>query len=319
MASVLPFPPTTARIATLCLNPTIDTAFEADEVLPTRKTRTFNERVDPGGGGINVARVLERFGAGTSAIFLAGGHTGQLLDNLLCREGVEREGIPIAGDTRLSVTVFDRSARCEYRFVPEGPLVSEAEWQALLDRAESLDCDYLVASGSLPPGAPDDFYVRLRSVLPSATRYVLDTSGSELRAALRDGGIFLVKPSKGELEELVGEELPTNDHVLAAARRIVAAGSAEYVAVTLGRDGAVLANNAGAEFVPAPAVPSLSAVGAGDSFLAAMVYAFAAGMDGGVALRLAVAAGAASTLNPGTGLCDPDDVQRLYDELRHAR
>jgi len=139
-----------ARIATLTVNPTIDTALEAPQVVHTHKIRTSNESLHPGGGGINVARVLVRFGAPVQAIFLAGGSTGRLLDRLLEREQVHRTLVPIAGETRVSVTVYESSTGHEYRFVPEGPVVSPPEWQECLKRIGETDCDYFVGSGSLP-------------------------------------------------------------------------------------------------------------------------------------------------------------------------
>ena len=301
-----------ARVVTLTLNPTIDTAFEAEKIVPTDKIRTSDERLDPGGGGINVARVLVRFGVPVHALFMAGGSAGQLLDRLLEREGVERTCVPIAGETRVSVTVHEHSTGREYRFVPEGPILSEAEWRDCLERIGDLDCTYFVASGSLPRGVPVDFYARLADRLAGrSVRLVLDTSGEELKIALQRGGIFLVKPSRLELEEFAGEPLRHLDAVAAAAGRIVASGAVENVAVTLGAEGAVLANASGAEFMPAIAVESRSSVGAGDSFLAAITYAFATGADAFAALRLGVAAGAAATLSPGTNLCHPEDITRL--------
>ena len=306
-----------ARIATLTLNPTIDTALEAEEMVHTDKIRTSGERLDPGGGGINVARVLVRFGAPVHAIFAAGGSTGRLLDRLLQREGVERTYVPIAGETRVSVTVYERSTGREYRLVPEGPVLSEPEWQDCLKRVAETDCDYLVASGSLPGGVPSNFYARLASELAArAIRFVLDTSAGELKLALDTGKIFLIKPSRSELEELAGTALPDVEAVAAAALAIVSEGSAEKVAVSLGEEGAVLVDRAGALFMPALQVDARSAVGAGDSFLAAMTYSLACGSASETALRIGVAAGAAATLAPGTDLCHPWDVTRLASDER---
>ena len=307
------------RIATLTLNPTIDTALEAEAMVHTDKIRTSGERLDPGGGGINVARVLVRFGAPAAAIFMAGGSTGRLLDRLLQREGVERISVPIAGETRVSVTVYERSTGHEYRLVPEGPVLSEPEWQECLRQIGETECDWFVASGSLPGGVPHNFYARVAELLRDrATRLVLDAPAGQLAPALARGGLFLVKPSRDELEQLSGAVLAEIESVVEAARRIVSDGGAQNVAVSLGGDGAVLVDASGAFVMPALAVTARSAVGAGDSFLAAMTYAFASGADSSTALRLGVAAGAAATLSPGTDLCHPWDVTRLAAELGRA-
>jgi len=307
------------RIATLTLNPTIDTALEAEAMVHTDKIRTAGERLDPGGGGINVARVLVRFGAPVAAIFMAGGSTGRLLDRLLQREGVERICVPIAGETRVSVTVYERSTGHEYRLVPEGPVLSEPEWQECLRQIGETECDWFVASGSLPGGVPHDFYARVAEILRDrATRFVVDAPAGQLAPALAGGGLFLVKPSRDELEQLSGAALTEIESVVEAARRIVSDGSAQNVAVSLGGDGAVLVDGSGAFGLPAALVAARSAVGAGDSFLAAMTYAFASGADRSTALRLGVAAGAAATLSPGTDLCHPWDVTRLAAELGRA-
>jgi 6-phosphofructokinase 2 len=306
-----------SSIATLTLNPTIDTALEAEAMVHTDKIRTSGERIDPGGGGINVARVLARFGAPVQAIFMAGGSTGQLLDRLLQREKVERTCVPIAGETRVSVTVYERSTGREYRLVPKGPVLSEPEWRDCLKQVQDVECAYFVASGSLPDGVPHDFYARLCDILAArSTKFVLDTSAEELKLALGRGGIFLVKPSRAELQDFAGLPLPTLEAIIEAASKIVAAGGAENVAVSLGDEGAVLINDSGAEFMPALKVEGRSAVGAGDSFLAATTYAFASGADASTALRLGVAAGAAATLSPGTDLCHPWDVTRLASDER---
>ena len=304
-----------ARIVTLTLNPTIDTAFEAEKVVPTDKIRTWGERLDPGGGGINVARVLARFGAPVRAIYTAGGSTGHLLDRLLERECVERTSVPIAGETRVSVTVHEHATGHEYRFVPEGPELAESEWRECLNCADQAHCDYLVASGSLPRGVPADFYAQLAGRLAGrSVKLVLDTSGDELKLAVEHGGIFLLKPSRAELEELVGRPLAGIEEVASEALRIVADGLAQNVAVTLADEGAVLADTSGAIYMPALAVEAKSGVGAGDSFLAGTTYAFGRGADVRDALRLGIAAGAAATLSPGTNLCRPEDVLKLVTQ-----
>lgn len=300
-------------VVTLTLNPCIDASSETEEVRPMRKNRITNERFDPGGGGINVARVVAVLGGPAHAIYLAGGLTGQTLDKMIDEIGLARTTIPIQGDTRISHTVFERQTRQEYRFVPEGPAIATTEWQACLDRLEKLDADYVVASGSLPRSVPPDFYARIAAVATRrGMRLVLDTSGEPLSAALLEG-VYLLKPNQRELSEIAGAELPTREAQHDAALAIVSKGYAELVAVSLGAHGAFVASRDGCFDLEAPPVEMHSAVGAGDSFVAGMTLGLVQGRDLRGALRLAVAAGTAAVMTMGTELCHRSDVKRLGD------
>jgi 6-phosphofructokinase 2 len=306
-------------IATLTLNPAIDVASEADAVRHTQKTRTFNETLEPGGGGINVSRALCGFAAPVHAIYLAGGASGRVLDGMLADRGIAREPVWIRQETRISLNVRERRSGLEYRFVPEGPDVEASEWRAVLDRVQAADFDYLVASGSLPPGVPHDFYAQVIGIVEAkGARFMLDTSGEELRAALA-AGVYLVKPSSGELEQLVGKKLSSRQGLAAAAAAIVDSRQAQLVAVTLGREGSILVSRSGAHFLPAVEVEVKSAVGAGDSFLAGMTYGLAAGHDVLTAFRMAAAAGAAAVQSPGTDLCKTADVDALLVRVDEPR
>lgn len=300
------------RIATLTLNPAIDGSGDADTVTHTHKVRTANSGFAPGGGGINVARVLARLGAEAEAVYLAGGVTGPVLRGLLDRTGLSHRAIAIAGDTRISLTIFERQTGREYRFVPEGPQISAAECQQCLDSIATLQCSWLVLSGSLPPGAPDDLYARIIAVARRrAMAVVLDTSGPALAAALAGGGIRLAKPSLGEMEQIAGHPLADNTAIIAAARAVVIGGGAETLVVSLGPQGAVLVEADRAISLPAIDVPVRSAVGAGDSFVAAMTFGLARNRDAEQAFRMGIAAGTAAVMTPGTNLCQRSDVERL--------
>ncbi|WP_460988582.1 1-phosphofructokinase family hexose kinase [Sphingobium sp. TomTYG75] len=301
------------RIVTLTMNPAIDVAYEADRVFHTRKMRARQEHYDPGGGGINVARVIARLGGTARAYYLSGGATGPTLDGLLDQHGLVRFRIPIAGDTRISTSIYERETGKEYRVVPQGPELTAEEWQAALHHLDGPQADFLVASGSLPPGVPDDFYSRVCQLAQRhGMRLILDTSGKALQEAVSGGGLYLVKPSIGELRQLVGRALMEESEICAAAQEIVDGGKAEYVAVTMGRDGAILASRSGTWRLPAVPVETRSAVGAGDSFLAAMVFALGCERDPVEAFRYGIAAGGAAVLTPGTDLCHREDVERLF-------
>lgn len=301
------------RIVTVTLNPTVDLSSDTEVVRPVRKVRTRNERFDPGGGGINVARVVAKLGGDAEAVYLAGGEIGTLLDRLLADHGIARHRIAIAGQTRVGYIVHEQSTGLEYRFVPEGPHVTAADCEACCAALASRRADYLVCSGSLPGGAPADTYARIAGLAAkTGAKFVLDSSGEGLRATLETDSVHLVKPSLGELEQYVGRKL-TPDQAAQEASRIVDRGMAEMVAVTLGTDGAILAGRGETMRLPAIPVRVTSAVGAGDSFLAAMVWALSEGWTTSDAFRLGVAAGAAAAMTPGTELCRIEDVHALYE------
>src|SRR5579863_5285926 len=196
------------RLITLTLNPALDLAADADAVVPTHKIRMHHEHADPGGGGVNVARVLKELGGDTQAILAAGGASGRVLEELLDEAGVARRSVSITGRTRVSLNVLDKSNGLEYRFVPEGPTLSDAEFAAFLAAVEAAEAEWVIASGSLPHGVPEDAYAQIASiVIRKGREFVLDTSGPALVPALEQGGMTLVKPSLSELEHFVGREL----------------------------------------------------------------------------------------------------------------
>jgi 6-phosphofructokinase 2 len=303
------------RIVTLTVNPTVDIACDAERVRPIHKVRTFAEMQDPGGGGVNVARVVHELGGDVLAIVLAGGFPGQFLEELLAEEHVPCRAVRIAGRTRISYTVHDLSTRQEYRFVAEGPQVAEDEWQAALATVEEEAGDWIVASGSLAPGMPEDFYARIAGIAARTGRhFVLDAPGASLKAAL-GGGLALIKPSLGEFEALAGRQLPGIDELGQAAAAMVRAGAADRIAVTRGHLGAVLATRAGVLHLPPVDVTARSAVGAGDSFTGAMALALARGAADADAFAWGMAAGAAAVMHTGTAHPARADVERLHAGL----
>ncbi len=309
-----------AKILTLTLNPSIDGSAEAEKVRHTNKVRTSNERFDPGGGGINVARVIRELGGDVCALYLAGGATGDVLDSLIDQQGVARKRIPIADDTRLSHVVYERESGKEFRFTPEGPKLAPDEISACLDALRAMDCDYLVASGSLPRGVEADFYTRVADIArEKGAHFVLDTSGDALEAALEHGGIHFVKPSHGEFRNLTGRDCHHADEISAAAKAFIDDGKAEMIAVTLGHEGAVLIDGEGAYQRAVPEVEVRSAVGAGDSFVAGMTHGLSTGLSNRDAFLMGMAAGSATVMTPGTQLCRREDVERLYAQLHESR
>ncbi|WP_248305597.1 1-phosphofructokinase family hexose kinase [Agromyces sp. H66] len=307
-----------APIVTLTMNPALDVSSSTEEVVPEHKLRCGPTRFDPGGGGVNVSRAIRNLGGSSIAICPLGGPTGQAYRGFLEQEGVVARILGVAGNTRESFTVDELSTGDQFRFVLQGPTLREPEWRACLSVVgDQLPVGgYLVASGSLPPGVPDDFYALLARICGEHdVRIVVDASGPALEAALAEG-VFLIKPSLRELAELVGagDTLDEAEQV-EAARSIVASGRAEIVALSLGGAGAVLATAEGVLRLPTPRVEVRSTVGAGDAFLAGLIMRLAEGRTVTEAFRTAVAAGSATAMREATGLCLPEDVARLEAEL----
>lgn len=301
-------------LITLTLNPALDLATTTDHIAPTHKLRCGPVQRFAGGGGINVARVLHRLGADVCAWALAGGAAGTQVRQLLAAEGVPTLLQPISGDTRENFSVVETTTSQEFRFVLPGPTLQASEWQACLDAlaTHTPPPRWLIASGSLPPGTPDDFYAQLaRAASGRGVRVAVDTSGPPLAAALQ-AGVALVKPSLRELRDVMQKPLEHAADWCTAAQSLVHSGAADIVALSVGEQGAVLATREGVWQAPALNVPATSGTtGAGDCFLATLVWALDRGDAPAEALRWGVAAGAAALLHPGTTLAQADDVRRL--------
>ncbi|MGD0634115.1 MAG: 1-phosphofructokinase family hexose kinase [Beijerinckiaceae bacterium] len=306
-----------SSIVTLTMNPALDVSTSVDHVEPLSKLRCGAGRRDPGGGGINVARVASRLGAGVTAVYPVGGFMGQLLNRLVDEEGLKSVIVPVRGETREDFTVLDKTTGEQYRFVMPGPELRDAEWMACLEVLAGLGAgpDIICASGSLPPGVPGDVYARVAGIARSrGAKLVLDTSGAALEAAL-EARVYLIKPNLREFRQLMGVPLDGQASLIRACRSLIGRGSTEVVALTLGADGALLVTAGGAWRAPALPIQPVSTVGAGDSFLGAMVWALASKMSLEECFRYAVAGGSAAVLAPGTELCRQQDVRRLLTQV----
>jgi 6-phosphofructokinase 2 len=305
------------HIVTLTMNPAIDTGVSVKEMITEHKMRCLKTRRDPGGGGINVARVLKRFGGDPLAIFPMGGPSGHMLERLVAAEEVRHQSFMIARDCRANFTANELQTGQQYRFVLPGPTLGEEEWTAGLGlMTAAASSGYAVASGSLPRGVPFDFYARLARNLrvSGGARLVLDTSGPPLKHAL-DVGCYLVKPSLSEFTEFIGEGTPDHDACHTAGKNLVINGKAEIVALTMGPDGAMLISRDISLYAKPPPVTVRGTVGAGDSFLALLVLSLAQRQSLKDAFRMAIAGGCAALLSPGTGLASPDVVNQLATQV----
>jgi 6-phosphofructokinase 2 len=153
-------------IVTMTLNPAIDKSSSVDHVVAERKLYCKPPRFEPGGGGVNVSRAIKKLGGKSLLLYPAGGLTGKRLQELLDDEGLDHRPFPIEGVTRESLVVLEESTGQQYRFGMPGPELQEKEWEQFLRELATMEPspDYVVASGSLPPGVPADFYAQIARI-----------------------------------------------------------------------------------------------------------------------------------------------------------
>jgi len=305
------------RIVILCLNPSLDFRISIYHFISNEKNRVLSQQVNAAGGGINIGRVLKRFGAEPLVIFPIGGESGQQLKRLVAAENLRHLAYLVEKESRTNFTVNEESSHAQYLFALAGPQMSELECSAALAlTAHFATSGFVIASGSLPPGAPSDSYAQLARYLKQQgnAKLVLDTSGPALKQALK-AGVYLLKTNLSEFADLTDKQLdkdpPDLPACLKAARRLLAEGAAENIALTLGKHGAMIVTQDRALYAPPPPVKVQGSVGAGDSFLAVMVLYLAQRKCILEAFRHAVAAGSAALLAPNMGLAARKDVTRL--------
>ncbi|MGF1511896.1 MAG: 1-phosphofructokinase family hexose kinase [Myxococcota bacterium] len=303
-------------VVTVTLNPAVDRSAVVERVFAEHKLRCSDPALEPGGGGINVARALVRLGTTSLALWTSGGGTGLLLGRLLDSEGLPHEPIEIVEETRENFSVYESSSSLQFRFNLPGPIFTEDCQDRVVERLSNLKPlpKFVVLSGSLPRGVPQDFYGKLAASVSAPARVVVDTSGPALTGTL-GSPVFAFKPNLRELGQWVGRELEDDAAIVDAARSVLDRSPTELLLVSLGAGGAVVVGRQSHLQVRAPTVPIRSKVGAGDSMVAGFVHGLCQGFSPEDAARFGVAAGAAAVMTDGSQLCHPDDTQRLFQQI----
>jgi len=298
-------------IVTLTPNPSIDRAVGLDVLERGEVLRATSSRIDPGGKGLNVSRAVAAMGGTTRAVLPSGGVEGGVLESLCAAAAVPVDVVPIRGTVRMNISVLEPDGTTTKLNEP-GPELSADEVDALIATtlADVPAGAWLSGGGSLPPGAPVDFYARLvRAARERGIPVAVDTSGDPLAAAVA-AGPTLIKPNREELSELVGRDLRTLGAVIDAAVDLHRGGVAT-VAVSLGGDGAVIVNGTGTWHAAAPATTVVSTVAAGDCMLAGLLFALDAGCTAGEALAEGVRWGSAAVRLPGSEVPTPADIRDI--------
>ncbi|MFJ3233792.1 1-phosphofructokinase family hexose kinase [Streptomyces sp. NPDC086787] len=310
-------------VLTLTMNPTVDLCWEVGHLEDTGKNRAMVRSAAAGGGGINVARHVVRLGGRAVAFHTAGGEVGLRLNRLLDEEGMDHVAVDIDDDTREALVLVESESRHSFHIVPPGPYLRDHEGRRCLHLLEQAvdGCPYVVASGSLPGGLPDDYYAAVaRRVKEAGSRLILDTSGPALRAALAEG-VFILRCNRTEAESLTGHPISDFDDARALNEHLLATEAAEIAVTTLGALGALCSTRQGHTELYAPPLPGepLSDAGAGDSMVAALTTQLIAGADPVSACAAGVAAAAAAMLTPSTESFEPDVAQSLRSQVRSRR
>ena len=299
-------------IVTVTLNAAIDKTYTVESFGLDRVHRPSAERSVAGGKGINVARVLKELGQEALATGFVGGTNGDQILRGLDAEGLLHDFVRTAGESRLCIAVVDPAKGTQTEVNENGPEVSESEVEALRRKLQELTpkAEYLVLSGSTPPGVPSDLYADVIAFAKErGVKAVLDTSGNPLSRGVT-AGPFMAKPNIRELSALKGRELLTLEEILGAARSLLGSGI-EIVVVSMGRSGAIAADGRESWQATPPEIEFVSAVGSGDALVAGFLDSLIRGRGLSEALRWGTAAGAANATICGAGFCRKEDIERL--------
>jgi len=305
-------------IYTLTLNPAVDReltvpSLEFDSVLRASETR-----VDFGGKGFNVSRLLKGLGASSTAIGFLGGQAGALLQDGLQSLDIGTDFVWIAGDTRTNVSIVTQSHDHYIKVNEKGPLVEADKQRELLDKIDALAQrgDWWVLAGSLPPGVADDFYARILSVLNRhGAQAVLDATGAALRLSCAEKP-HLVKPNAEEARALTGLPMDTPAEIAAGAAEIRKLG-AQNVVVSMGKAGALLQTLEGTWLAHSPPIVEKNPIGAGDSMVGGLVWALTQGLALKESLGWGIASGAATASLPGTEVGSRPLIEALFAQVQY--
>jgi 6-phosphofructokinase 2 len=302
-------------IITITLNPAIDKTYIVDELVPDHKLRCANPLTEAGGGGINVSKGLKEMGISSLAVFFSGGRNGKHFEEILQHDQLQFKSIEIDEETRESLIVIDQSSKKEFRIVVEGPVIAFASFTEIMTAVDNIKPTYIIASGSLPKGLPENVYASLaKEAKLKGYKFILDSSGKALAEALSEG-VYLMKPNLKELSNLVGVETLSVEKVPQAARQLIKEGKAEVVIVSMSSDGAMLVTNDMHYHVHSPKIERKSTVGAGDSMVSGMVWALQQNKSLLEMVCWGVACGSAATMNTGTKLFKRQDAEMLFNRI----
>ena len=307
-------------IITVTMNPTVDQSSTTPIVTNEKKLRCSNIRYDPGGGGINVSRAINKLGGKSKAFYPAGGQIGNLLEELLKREKIDQVRFTVKESTRLNIHIIEETSNKQYRFNMPGTPLQEYEWQQILTSLKEFtpSPDYIVASGSLPLHVPTDFYRKIAALSKEiGCKFILDTTNEPLKHALSEG-VYLIKPNLYEFQQLIGDSFQNEKKIIHESQQIIQSNQCKYIIISLGLAGTCLITKDNYKHITSPLVPIKSRVGAGDCMVGGITLMLAKEKSIEEAVRYGISAGAAAVMTPGTELCQWEDTERIYASMMNV-
>ncbi|OCA82750.1 1-phosphofructokinase [Pseudobacillus wudalianchiensis] len=298
-------------IYTCTLNPAIDYVVHLDRFEPGELNRALSTSKFAGGKGINVSRVLTRFGAENTALGFLGGFTGDFIINELDKEGIRHRFIRVAEDTRINVKV---KAGKETEINGQGPTVTLKEseqFKALVERLN--EGDILLLAGSVLSCLPKNYYTQLMELAKErGIKVAVDTSGPVLKELLQHKPFF-IKPNHHELGELFQTSIQSKEQAIHLAKKLMEKGI-ENVIISMAGEGALFVNKDIVLSAKPPQGQVKNSVGAGDSMVAGFLAGYVKGKPMQEAFRFSVAAGSATAFSED--LCTKEKAEQLYSEVQ---
>lgn len=304
-------------VITVTLNPAIDKTITLSDFKIGNLNRVKHLRIDPGGKGINVAKVLKEFHVEVATTGFIAGNQGQYLMKQLEEQGIRIDFSEVQGETRTNLKIVDESTNMTTEINEQGFEITEADIEKLFEQLnKKADKDsILVLGGSLPNGAPAKIYREMiEMVNAKGGKVILDADGDALKEGI-EAKPYAVKPNLQELEQYFNQPLETDQDILAAGQQLLNKGIS-IVLISLGSKGSMIMNHQEAYRVyPFPIIPK-STVGAGDSMVAALVYCILEQKSFEEFARWTTTAGTVTAAKSGTQVCTLIEVQELINEVK---
>lgn len=302
-------------ITTVTLNPSVDIRYTLATFEKNGVYRCNNCQKSAGGKGLNVSRVLKLLGNDVLATGFLGGKNGEFISRELEKLGIETNFVKIEAETRNCIAIVTKEPS-QTEILEQGPNIPEDKIELFIEVYETAvqENNLVAASGSLPPGVPEDFYKSLAvKARKQGKKFILDTSGKSLIQCL-EANPFLVKPNKVELEDIFNKKMNSIKQIVQHARELCHQG-AENVLVSFGAEGAILVNHSAVFKADIMKMEVINPVGSGDSMIAGFLHSLAKGESIEECLKFACAAGTANALEEETGRVNPEMLEVLLNKV----